>query len=189
MDPTPTRRADDYRNYVRLVPDGDDLPQLALEEMATLRSLLAGVPEEVSARGYAPGKWSIREVVGHVADVERIMTVRALRFARGDTSPLPGMEQDPYVAASGHGQRSLGSLLDELETVRLAGVSLMRSLDSAALSRSGEASGAPVTVRALCFLSVGHAIHHRRVLQERYLQRLDETASGPVAPDSGDPGS
>lgn len=167
--PRPDECADYYHDYIRLVPEGDDLPKLALQEMETVRSLLSGVPEAASALGYAPGKWSIREVIGHLADVERIMTVRALRFARGDASPLPGMEQDPYVAASGHNQRSLESLLDELETVRSANVSLMRSFDEAALARGGEASGARVTVRALCFLNVGHAIHHRNVLEERYL--------------------
>lgn len=167
--PQPGECADYYHGYIRQVPAGEDLPQAALQEMETLRSLLAGVPEEASARGYAPGKWSIREVVGHVADVERIMSVRALRFARGDESALPGMEQDPYVAASGHGERSLESLLDELETIRHATVSLMRSFDETALDRSGEASGARATVRAVCYLTVGHAIHHRRVLEERYL--------------------
>jgi uncharacterized damage-inducible protein DinB len=167
--PRPDECADYYRNYIRLAPEGDDLPGAALEEMATLRAVLAEVPEAASARGYAPGKWSIREVVGHIADVERIMSVRALRFARGDDSTLPGMDQDPYVASSGHGTRSLGSLLDELETVRGATVSLMRSFDEDALGRSGEASGARATVRAICFLTVGHAIHHRRVLEERYL--------------------
>lgn len=167
--PQPDECADYYWGYIRQVPEGDDLPQAALREMETLRSLLAGISEEASARGYAPGKWSIREVVGHVADVERIMSVRALRFARGDETPLPGMEQDPYVAASGHGERSLESLLDELETIRRATVSLMRSFDEAALNGSGEASGARATVRAICYLTVGHAIHHRRVLEERYL--------------------
>ena len=167
--PRPGECADYYHGYIRQVPDGDDLPQAALEEMETLLSVLAGVSEEASARGYAPGKWSIREVVGHVADVERIMSVRALRFARGDDARLPGMEQDPYVAASGHRERHLASLLDELGTVRRATVSLMRSFDESALDRSGEASGARATVRAICYLTVGHAIHHRQVLEERYL--------------------
>ena len=167
--PRPDEYADFYRDYIRLVPDTDDLPAVALAEMETLRSLLAATSADASSRGYAPGKWSIREVVGHLADVERIMTVRALRFARGDATALPGMEQDPYVSASGHRGRSLASLLDELETVRRATVSLMRSFDAAALARGGVASGAPVTVRALCFLNVGHAIHHRKVLAERYL--------------------
>ncbi len=168
--PQPDECADYYRNYIRLVPEGDDLPAAALREMETLRSALSGVSEAASASGYAPGKWSIREVVGHIADVERIMSVRALRFARGDGTSLPGMEQDPYVASSGHGKRSLSSLLDELETIRNATVSLLRSFDGDALGRSGEASGARATVRAIAFLTVGHAIHHRKVLQERYLE-------------------
>jgi len=167
--PQPDECADYYHGYIRQVPDGDDLPQAALREMETLRSLLAGVSEAASARGYAPGKWSIREVVGHIADVERIMSVRALRFARGDDTPLRGVAQAPYVAASGHASRSLESLLDELDTIRHATASLMRSFDEAALDRRGEASGAGATVRAICYLTVGHAIHHRRVLEERYL--------------------
>lgn len=167
--PQPDECADYYWNYIRLVPEGDDLPGSALKEMVTLRSLLAGVSEEASSRGYAPGKWSIREVVGHIADTERIMSVRALRFARGDDTSLPGMEQDPYVANSGHGARSLASLLDELETIRHSTVSLMRSFDEAALERGGEASGARATVRAICFLTLGHGIHHRKVLEGRYL--------------------
>ena len=161
--------ADYYHGYIRLVPETGDLPAAALREMETLRSLLAGVPEEASARGYAPGKWSIREVIGHIADVERIMSVRALRFARGDGTSLPGMDQDPYVAASGHNGRPLGSLLDELDAVRRATASLLRTFDETALGRDGEASGARATVRAICFLTVGHAIHHRQVLEERYL--------------------
>lgn len=167
--PRPDECADYYLGYIRLVPEGDDLAKLALQEMETLRSLLAGVPESASALGYAPGKWSMREVIGHIADVERIMSVRALRFARGDDTALPGMDQDPYVSNSGHGARSLHSLLEELETIRHATVSLMRSFDEEVLGRSGEASGARATVRAICYLTVGHAIHHRRVLQERYL--------------------
>ena len=157
-----------YRDVIHLVPEGD-LPEVAVSEMAALRRLLDGVSEEAASAGYAPGKWSPKQVVGHIADVERIMAVRALRFARGDGTPLPGMEQDPYAAAAGHDRRRLPSLLDELESVRGATVSLMHSFDPAALDRVGEASGFRFTVRALCFHTVGHAIHHRQVLRDRYL--------------------
>ena len=166
--PEPHECARYYRDVIRLVPEGD-LPETALAEMDALRTLLTGVSDEAASRGYAPGKWSIKEVVGHIADVERIMSVRALRFARGDRSPLPGMEQEPYAAMAGHGRRSLASLLDELDSVRSATVSFMRSLDAAALERVGEASGFEFTVRALCFHTVGHAIHHRLLIRERYL--------------------
>lgn len=157
-----------YLEVIEFVPAGD-LPEAALAEMRELRELLDGMSDEAASRGYAPGKWSVKEVVGHIADVERIMAVRALRFARGDAAPLPGMEQDDYAVAAGHGKRSLDSLLDELESVRNATVSLMRSFDAAALDRRGEASGYEFTVRALCYHTVGHAIHHRRILRDRYL--------------------
>ena len=158
-----------YLTVIEFVPEGD-LPEVALAEMRELRALLGGMSDEAASRGYAPGKWSVKEVVGHLADVERIMAVRALCFARGDAAPFPGMEQDDYAAAAGHGKRSLPSLLDELESVRHATVSLMRSLDPAALDRRGEASGYEFTVRALCYHPVGHAIHHRRILRDRYLR-------------------
>ena len=166
--PGPRECAAYYQDVIRLVPDGN-LPGIAALEMETLRELLAGVSDEAASRGYAPGKWSIKQVVGHIADVERIMAVRALRFARGDRSPLPGMEQEPYAAMARHGRRSLPSLLDELESVRGATVSLMRSFEEADLERTGEASGFECTVRAICFHTVGHAIHHRRGIRDRYL--------------------
>lgn len=166
--PGPDECAAYYRDVVEFVPGGD-LPAAALAEMEALRELLAGVSEVAASRGYAPGKWSVKEVVGHIADVERIMAVRALCFARGDGAALPGMEQDDYAAAAGHGERSLASLVDELDSVRRATVSLMRSFDEAALDRRGRASGFEFTVRALCFHTVGHAIHHRRILETRYL--------------------
>ncbi len=166
--PEPGECAGYYRDVIRLVPDGD-LPETAVREMAALRSLLGGAPAGAAAAGYAPGKWSLEQVVGHIADVERIMMVRALRFARGDDAPLPGMEQESYAAAAGHERRPLSSLLDELESVRGATVSLMRSFDPAALERVGEASGFRFTVRAICFHAVGHAIHHRLVIEDRYL--------------------
>lgn len=166
--PQPDECARYYREVIRLVPEGD-LPEIAVAEMAALRDLLAGTSDETASRGYAPGKWSIKQVVGHIADVERIMAVRALRFARGDRSPLPGMEQEPYAAMAAHDRRSLASLLDELESVRGATVSLLRSLDEPALDRTGEASGFCFTVRAICFHTVGHAIHHRLGIRDRYL--------------------
>ncbi len=157
-----------YQDVIRLVPEGH-LVKTAVAEMVALRRLLEGVGDEAASRGYAPGKWSIKETVGHVADVERIMAVRALCFARGEQAPFPGMDQDPYAAMAAHGKRSLPSLLDELESVRGATVSLMRSFGPEELARTGTASGFGFTVRALCFHTVGHAIHHRRIIASRYL--------------------
>lgn len=157
-----------YLRAAALVPDGD-LPETALAEMRHLRGCLAGLTDAEADRAYAPGKWSIKEVVGHVADVERIMAFRMLHFARRDSAPLPGMEQDPWAEAAGHGRRSLASLLDELDTVRAATVSLLRSFDADALDAGGEASGLRFTVRAMAWFTLGHAVHHRRILEKRYL--------------------
>ncbi len=166
--PGPDECAAYYQDVIRLVPEGA-LPDVAVAEMDALHALLGGVSEADSRSAYLPGKWSIREVVGHIADTERVMAFRAFTFARGDRVSLPSMEQDDYARASGHGDRPLASLLEELGTVRSATVSLMRSLDPEALDRTGEASGFRFTVRALCFQTVGHAIHHRRELETRYL--------------------
>ncbi len=157
-----------YVGAARLVPDGP-LPEAALAEMDRLSGLLAGLSEADSKRAYAPGKWSIREVVGHITDTERVMAYRALSFARGDGAALPGMDQDEWAGAARHGERSLRSLMEELALVRGASVSLMRSLDPGQLGRRGTASGAQSTVRAICYFLVGHAAHHRTVLERRYL--------------------
>ncbi len=166
--PGPDECAAYYQDVIRLAPDGA-LPELAIDEGNTLSALLAGLSEPDSLHAWAPDKWSIREVVGHIADTERVMGFRALCFARGDRAELPEMDQEDYARAAGHRNRSLASLLGELGAVRGATVSLMRSLDPEALDRTGVASGFRFTVRALCYHTVGHAIHHRRELEKRYL--------------------
>ncbi len=165
--PKPGEAPNYYLGAARLVPEGD-LPGAAVAEMATLRSRLAGLGEEDANTGYAPGKWSVKEVVGHLADVERLFAFRMLHVARRDPAPLPAMDQDQWAEAARHADRSLGSLLDELDTVRAATVSLLSTLDEAALDAAGEASGNRVTVRAMAWFAVGHAIHHRRILEKRY---------------------
>ncbi len=108
-------------------------------------------------------------MVGHVADTERVMAYRALRIARGDTTPLPGFDENGYAAASGADRRTLADLAAELAHVRAATLDLLRPLDGEALERAGVASGTPVTVRALAWIIAGHETHHRRILRERYL--------------------
>lgn len=166
--PGPGEYAPFYAGYVARVPDGDVLATLEAQLREAV-SLLEGVPAGREGHRYAPGKWSVREVVGHVADAERIFAYRALRFARGDRTPLPGFEENGYVRAAGSDARPLAELTGELRTVRLATLSLFRGLPAEAWSRSGEASGAPVTVRALAWIAAGHAAHHLHVLRERYL--------------------
>jgi uncharacterized damage-inducible protein DinB len=157
-----------YAGYVGRVVPGDLVAGLATQLAGTLE-LLGAVPEERGDYRYAPDKWSIKEVVGHLADTERIFAYRLLRIARGDVTPLAGFEQNDYVPAGAFHRRSLRGLTDDLRHVRQATVALVRSLDAAALARRGNASGAPVSARALVYIIAGHELHHVDVLRTRYL--------------------
>ena len=168
--PSPEEYAPRHVGYVDLVPEADILGVLE-RQLADLPAALAPFGEERAGLRYAPGKWSVREVVGHVADTERIFSYRALRFARGDATPLPGFEQDPYVEHSGADACRLADLALGWEHLRRANLSFFRQLDPAAWSRSGEASGAQVSVRAIAWIIAGHLRHHLRVLAERYAAR------------------
>lgn len=170
MIPRPARDeyAPFYHTYVGAVPDGDLLAMLD-ESLEETLGLLGGIGEAGGGHRYAEGKWSVREVVGHIADTERVMTYRALRIARGDRTPLPGFDENAFVAGAGFDRRTLAGLSDELAAVRAATLHLFRHLDDEALARRGTASGSEVTVRALAWIVAGHEMHHRRILRERYL--------------------
>jgi uncharacterized damage-inducible protein DinB len=157
-----------YGRYIERVPEGDLIATLEAQRAET-GALLAGIGEERSLHRYEPGKWSIREVVGHVADAERIFAYRALRIARGDETPLPGFEQNDYVRRAGFDRRTLRDLAAELDAVRHATLHLARSLDDEALSRRGTASDLPISARALFWIIAGHERHHLGILRERYL--------------------
>ena len=160
-----------YATYAGVVPDDDVLASLRAAP-DQLERVLAGITGEHERFAYAAGKWSIREVVGHVIDTERVFGYRALHFARGDTSELPGMEQDDWAAASNAAERALAGLLREFRDLRAANTTFFASLDDAVLARAGFASGVSFTVRALATIMAGHEIHHRRVLRERYVTAL-----------------
>lgn len=166
--PAATEYAAYYEKYVSLVPDGDILDTLNGQLESTLE-LLRGIDEEQSASRYAEGKWSIKELVGHIVDTERIFGYRALRFARGDRTPLPGFEQDGYVSNGNFSGRRLPDLAEEFALVRRANLSLLRHLNGEAWQRQGEASENAVSVRALAYIIAGHEAHHVRILRERYL--------------------
>ncbi len=166
--PHPSDYAPYYGRYIDLVPEGDLLELLASEHAATQR-LLRAVPAEREGHRYAPDKWSIREVVGHVADSERLFAFRALHFARQDPAPLPSMEQEVWARGSNAGTRPLGELLDEWAAVRAATIAFCRSLDPTVCARRGIASGNSFTVGCLPWIILGHELHHRRRLVERYL--------------------
>jgi uncharacterized damage-inducible protein DinB len=166
--PDPADYAPSYASYVELVPEGDLLELLATEHRRSL-ALLGAVPADREGFRYAPGKWSLREVVGHVADAERVFAYRVLHFVRCDPAPLPSMEQEGWAAASNAGERPLAALLAEWTAVRAATLALLRGLDDAAWSRRGIASGHQVTVAALAHIILGHELYHRRALEQRYL--------------------
>ncbi len=165
--PDASEYAEVYARYVARVPAGDVLDHLA-RQIADTRAALRALPPERAARRYASGKWSVAEVVGHVADVERVFAYRALRIGRGDETPLPGFDENVYTPAGGFDRRPIADLVDELTTVRAATIALYRGFPAEALARSGTASGQRVTVRALAFLIAGHELHHRAILRERY---------------------
>ncbi len=157
-----------YGTYVGTVPEGD-LLQLLEEQRRATQALLAGIPEPRALHRYAPGKWSIKEVVGHLLDSERVFCYRALRFARGDQTALSGFDENVYVPAGKFDARPLGELAAELDAVRRATIALFGSFDAAALARRGTANGKEVSVRALAYIVAGHERHHVAILRERYL--------------------
>jgi len=157
-----------YEKYVSLVPDADLVETLERQGAETL-ALLRGLSEEQGAHRYEPGKWSVKQLVGHVSDGERIFSYRALAFARGDGQALPGMEQEEWMAGVDFDARTLSDLADEFAAVRAATLHLLRNLSPEAWSRRGTASDNEITVRALAYIIAGHEAHHVRILRERYL--------------------
>jgi uncharacterized damage-inducible protein DinB len=157
-----------YERYIALVPTGDVLATLD-KQMTETQSLLRALPASSSTYRYAPGKWSVNEVVGHVIDSERIFAARALRFARNDATPLPGFEQDDYVRNSKFDAYPVSELASELDSVRRATVFLFKHLEEPAWMRRGIANNAEVSVRALAYIIAGHELHHREILRTRYL--------------------
>ena len=166
--PAATEYAPYYDTYVKLVPSENILTVLE-QGGAQTQKVLGAIDETKSQHRYAPGKWSIREVVGHMADSERVFTYRALRFARSDATELPGFDQDVWAKTTNAHSCTLVSLLDDLKTLRAATISLFRGFEDAAWDRSGIASKNPVTVRALAYIVAGHEHHHLKIVKERYL--------------------
>jgi DinB superfamily len=160
-----------YEKYVSLVPGDDATGALEAQRVQTMQ-LFAGRSERDGNFRYAPDKWTVKEVLGHVSDTERIFTYRALRIARGDQTPLPGFEQDDYVRSGGFNERPLASLVEEFAYVRSASLALFRSLGPEAWLRRGTASKNEVSVRALAFITAGHELHHRQILKERYFSAI-----------------
>jgi len=156
-----------YHGYVASVPDGD-VVALMRASGRELLDTVATIPEDRGGFRYGEGKWSIREVLGHIIDAERIFAYRALRIARGDTTPLASFDENEYVKTAGSEARTLSSLARELGAVREASVQLFESFPDEAWGWSGVASGKNISVRALAYITAGHAMHHLKILRERY---------------------
>ena len=159
--------AEYYGGYIGRVPDGDIVAILRNQSAETL-TLLRGLSDTQAMFAYAPGKWNVKEVVGHLIDGERIFAYRALRIARGDSTPLAGFDENAYAKIGGHAGRTITDLADEFENVRIATLDLLSHLDETAWLRQGTANGYPASTRALAWIIAGHELHHRSILRERY---------------------
>jgi hypothetical protein len=157
-----------YGRYVQRVPNGD-LIAILREQIANSAALLRNAPSDRADFAYAPDKWTLKEVVGHMIDIERVMSYRALRFSRNDATPLAGFEENDWVDNANFGDRTLADLVDEYEAVRAATVHFAKHLDADALVRRGTANGQGVSVRALLYIIAGHELHHIALVRERYL--------------------
>lgn len=167
--PVPGDYPEYFGRYIEKVPDGDLLEILATQATETRALLSSQAAVERADFSYGPGKWTLKEVVGHMADTERVMAYRALAFARGEASPLPSFDENSYAREAHFGARSLTELVEDFATARASTLSLFRGFAAEFWLRSGTASGARVTVLALGFIVAGHEIHHRQGLLENYL--------------------
>ncbi|NNE48511.1 MAG: DinB family protein [Rhodothermales bacterium] len=160
-----------YEPYIKLVPE-TNVVNYMIQQLASLTHLLQSVGESDAGFRYAEGKWSIKELVGHLCDSERIFGYRALRFARNDETALPEYDHDRYVETANFDRRILHSLSEELYNLRKANIRLFRSFTAEELSRWGTASGGKFTVRSIMFITAGHTAHHMDVLKDKYLGEL-----------------
>ena len=156
-----------YSNYIDLVPEGN-LLEILTAQIATVTALTEGVTEERSGYRYAAGKWSLREMLCHILDSDRVFASRAMAFARGETQALPGYEQDDYIAASAADACNFAELGREFAALREGNVWMFRHLPAAAWTRTGIANNDRISVRALAYILAGHVIHHLRIVHERY---------------------
>ena len=154
--------------YIREVPDDGQVLQFMQDNLKVVEDLARSYPPERLTTPHAPGEWTIQEILVHIMDVERVIAYRALRFARNDSTGLPGFEHNDYVPVSGANQRGLDDILEEYRAVRQATLALFRHLDDDALLRTGTASGNPLSVRGAAYFIAGHEMHHIHSIRENY---------------------
>lgn len=157
-----------YENYVKIVPEGSFLTTFK-QESANTAKLLSGLTEAQWNHSYATGKWTLKELLVHMMDSERVFAYRALRIARGDQTLLPGFEQDDYIPTSEANTRTGQNILTEWTALRASTLAFLDNLTPTMIERTGTASGAKVSVRALGYMLLGHELHHRNIIKDRYL--------------------
>jgi len=166
--PEPDEFFEYYDRYIAQVPDGNLISLLREQAVETVTMLQDLTPQQANY-AYAPGKWTVKEVIGHISDAERIFAYRALRISRRDETPLASFDENAYVKNANFGSRSLPDLLEEFQVVRASSIHLAKSMDAETLALRGSASGHPISVRALFYIIAGHERHHAGLLRERYL--------------------
>lgn len=166
--PMSTEYPEYYGRYISLVPDGE-IEEILHKQQSELVTLFSTASEETASESYAPGKWTLKEVVGHMSDTERVMSYRMLAMARKEVAPLQGMDQDAYVAAANFNQFAWKQLIADFETVRSSTLSLLSLIDDAAWTRQGIVWDSSVSTRAFAYIIAGHALHHMQLIRERYL--------------------
>ncbi|MFE0508107.1 DinB family protein [Peribacillus butanolivorans] len=158
----------EYDRYISLVPDGDIEEILSKQRTKTI-TLLSSISEESARKAYAPGKWTLKEVIGHMADAERVMSYRMLAIARNESEPLQGMDQDQYVSAANFNKLSWEQLQADLDTVRSNTLSLISTIDDEAWDRNGTVMDSPVSTSTFAYIIAGHELHHLKVISDKYL--------------------
>jgi len=158
-----------FERYIHLVDDVDELGEAMARQLDETMAWYRDLSEAQAESRYAPDKWTIKEVIGHMIDTERVMQYRAMAVGRGDAASFPSFEQDDYAKTSGHGARTWSSLLDEFKCVRQSSIHLFRHFDDASLDRVGTVNGHAVTARALGYIILGHERHHLAILKDRYV--------------------
>lgn len=166
--PNPNEYPSYYEPYINLVKD-ENIIRVLEEQILTMQNILSEVPEEKENFTYAEGKWTMKEVIGHVIDTERIFAYRALRFARQDKTPLPGFDQDIYVPAGNFNKRTLYDLAHEFGIVRESNLIMFRNFDEKAWNSSGSANEKEISVKAIAYVMAGHALHHMNVIRSKYI--------------------
>ena len=157
-----------YNTYISLI-EGNEVWPVLDAQVSEIRAMFSAMPEERGAFAYEAGKWSIKEVLSHLIDGERIFAYRILRISRGDETPIEGFEQDGYIEHSNANNRSFAELIEEFDLQRRSNLLMLRNISEEGSRRMGTASGKPISVRALTYITAGHVRHHINILNERYL--------------------